>query len=183
MNKKNSRKTNKRSNRRSNRRSNNRKLKISNKKKSNKKMSTNNHSVDVIDSLNIYTNFLNIRRKTDLELKGKKNPETKKRYTKLEILDEADKKFKNYNIEQLSKKEMFSPVSLKEGKEIFKKHYTNKYGKEEGKKRMNRDKARKKTSALLKPDTPDSYKYRPLQGVNKRGPEAFDMVGVDDGSK
>jgi len=154
---------NRKSNRKSNKKLNNRKKsnRKSNKKSNRKssKKTNEQEGVNVTDALNIYTNFLNIRGQTELELKGKKNPETKKRYTKLEMLDEADKKFKNIDINKLSKKEMFTPVSLEEGKEIFKKHYISKYGKEEGEKKMNRDKSRKKTSALLKPGAPDSYKY------------------------
>lgn len=175
--KSNYRKSNKKNNRKNNRKSN---LKT-NKRKTKKIVESS--GIDVSDALNMYTNFLNIRSQTETDLVGKKNPETKKRYTRLEILEEADKKFKNIDINKLSKEQLYKPVSLEEGKKIFKKHYISKYGKELGEKKMNRDKARKKTSALLKPNAPDSYKYRPLQGKNRRGPEVFDMVGVDDGSK
>lgn len=180
--KSNSNRRTKKSNYRKSNRKNNRKSNLkTNKRKTNKKTET--PGIDVSDALNMYTNFLNIRSQTEIDLVGKKNPETKKRYTRLEILEEADKKFKNIDINKLSKEQLYKPVSLEEGKKIFKKHYISKYGKELGEKKMNRDKARKKTSALLKPNAPDSYKYRPLQGKNKRGPEAYDMVGVDDGSK
>jgi hypothetical protein len=162
-------KSNKKSNRKSNRKSNKKTLKYEIK-------GMDNTSID-----NLYTNFIIIRQQTTNELQNKKNPETKEKYTDLEILEIADERFKKYKIDNLTKKN-FEPVGIREGKKIFNTYYTKKYGKELGSKKKMNDKKRSKKN-VLKPGSKDSYLYRPVENKKNRGPEAFDMEGIDNGNK
>lgn len=163
-----SNKSNKKSNKKSNRKSN---MKI-----------IKNEQIEGIDNTsvdNLYTNFIIIRQQVTNELKNKKNPNTKKKYTDLEILEIADERFKKYKIENLTKKN-FEPVGIREGKKIFNNYYIKKYGKELGEKKKANDKRRSKKN-VLKPGSKDSYLYRPMENRKNRGPEAHDMEGIDDG--
>ena len=136
----------------------------------------NNTGVD-----NLYKNFILIRQKISNELSNKVNPKTKEKYTDLEILEIADTKFNKYKTTNLLKKN-FAPVGIREGKQIFQEYYVEKYGKELGEKKMKSDKKRS-TKKVIKPNSSSSYLYRPIKGKPKRGPEALDMAGVDDGIK
>jgi hypothetical protein len=155
-------------------------------KKSNKRITKSNkfEKIEGIDNTsvdNLYTNFIIIRQQVTNELHKKKNPETNKKYTDLEMLEIADERFKKYKIENLTKKN-FEPVGTREGKKIFHNYYIKKYGKELGEKKKSRDKRRAK-KVVLKPGSKDSYLYRPVENRKNRGPEAHDMEGIDDGSK
>ena len=151
-------------------------------KKSNKKLQKpvikgmDNTSID-----NLYTNFIIIRNQTTEELMDKINPQTKEKYTDLEILEIADERFKKYKIDNLTKKN-FEPVGIREGKKLFNSHYTKKYGKELGDKKKKNDKKRSRKN-VLKPGSKDSYLYRPVENRKNRGPEAYDMEGIDNGNK
>lgn len=150
-------------------------------KKSNKKLVLN-EKIEGIDNTsvdNLYTNFIIIRQQVTSELKNKKNPNTKKKYTDLEILEIADERFKKYKIDNLMKRN-FEPVGIREGKKIFHNYYIKKYGKELGDKKKTNDKRRSKKN-VLKPGSKDSYLYRPVENRKNRGPEAHDMEGIDDG--
>jgi hypothetical protein len=146
-------------------------------KKSNKEQLITNISMD-----NLYSNFIHIRNNITEDLKNKKNPETKKKYTKIEIMKIADEEFNKYKNQQLTKKN-FAPVGIKEGREILDKFYIEKYGKKKGEEKKNADKKRSKKK-VLKPNAIKSYLYRPLKHSDiERGPEEFDMKGVDNGVK
>ena len=133
---------------------------------------------------NAYKNYMDLRDDTFDELTNKKNPETKMKYTRLEMLDEVNQNWSNWSFNQKYRNK--KPVSFKEGLSLFKTYYSKKYPKDIAQRKMKADISRRKKS-VLQPDSKNSYLYRPKinvktgEFVGKTGPELYDLEGIDSG--
>lgn len=126
---------------------------------------------------NVYKDFIEIRYNSQNKYQNKTNPETNKKYTEQEILLIADKEFKKHKINHVVDT-VFAPVGVREGKKIMNKHYKEKYGEEQGEKKIKGDMAKSKIDSL-EPQSKQSYLYRKNKLFVKTGPEDMDLIGVD----
>lgn len=131
---------------------------------------------------NFGSNYQIVSSRVRESLTDKVNPLTKRPYSGLDMMLKSNEILRSMHDGALRD---MRPVGRDEAKQLFDDYYKEKSGKSADKrKHMDRMHRRKK---VLKPDSAESYLYRPLRDdagrLLKSGPELLDFAGVDDHSR
>lgn len=131
---------------------------------------------------NFGSNYQIVSSRVRESLTDKVNPVTKRPYSGLDMMLKSNEILRSMHDGALRD---MRPVGADEARQLFDEYYEERSGKNaDRRKQMDRTHRRKK---VLKPNSPDSYLYRPLRDdaghLIKSGPEVMDFEGVDDRSR